>query len=133
MVVKNRRNDDLYSEIFLSENSQNVVIICHGLLCNKDFGMYPSLAQHIIEEIGVSVLRFNFSGTPPSGGCWGVNRFEEEVDDIEDIVAYSVDVLGLRVIAIIGHSKGANEVLMHAGRYRTVSKVVCIAPRFFPK
>lgn len=78
---------------------------------------------------GISSFRFDFAGNGDSEGSFQYGNYYREVDDLRAVVQY-FEHENRSVIAIIGHSKGGNVVLLYASRYNYVDKVVNISGRF---
>ncbi len=105
---------------------RGVVLIAHGFLGYKDYGMFPRLASALCER-GFLAHRFNFSH---SGMTEELETFERpdlfERDTLqkhqEDLDCV-IDAIGDRRIAgrglsmaLLGHSRGGVDVLLCAGR-----------------
>jgi dienelactone hydrolase len=52
-----------------------------------------------------------------------------QVEDVKAAVEF-LRSRGLKVVAIVGHSKGAATVLLYHAKYNDVSRVAAVAPRF---
>ena len=109
-------------------DSKHVVILCHGLNCDRNSSFLPALSQHLSSN-GFSCLRFDFSGSGDSEGEWSYSNYAGEADDLEAAVIF-LKKIGMNPIAVVGHSKAATVVLIHAATYHTVKKYVHISGRF---
>eukprot|EP01089_Gocevia_fonbrunei_P003106 TRINITY_DN12988_c0_g1_i1.p1 TRINITY_DN12988_c0_g1~~TRINITY_DN12988_c0_g1_i1.p1 ORF type:complete len:271 (+),score=50.18 TRINITY_DN12988_c0_g1_i1:43-855(+) len=114
-----------------SNTSNEVVILVHGMLGDKNNLFFPDLAAAIIRQTGRSVLRYDCrsSGVGDSEGEFDYGGYYEDVDDLRWITE-KLREEGYSISALIGHSKGANLVLMYASQYTDIPLIVPIAGRF---
>eukprot|EP00884_Botryococcus_braunii_P010915 jgi/Botrbrau1/19825/Bobra.0124s0066.1 len=108
--------------------SNEVVILCHGLADHRDSFVYPELAN-VLAASGISTLRFDFCGNGMSDGIFKYANFREEVEDVRAAVEF-LKRKGLEVVALVGHSKGAATVLLYHAKFNDIRKVAAVAPRF---
>ncbi|KAJ3689804.1 hypothetical protein LUZ61_018968 [Rhynchospora tenuis] len=107
--------------------SKKIVILCHGLRDTKEHNTVLSIAS-ALTRIGISSFRFDFSGNGESEGQFQFGNYWREVDDLHSVTSYlkkSYDI-----IAIVGHSKGGNVVLLYASKYDDVKMVINASARF---
>ena len=134
---------------------RNCALLCHGMLHHRDGFFFPALTRGLLQHCSSTVqhvFRFDFSGHGgDSAGLFEYGGYERMIGEIESAVAFlqrsesqeSTDSagavgLGLNVSLLLGHSMGANCVLMHASRHASESSsssssiplVVAVAPRF---
>jgi pimeloyl-ACP methyl ester carboxylesterase len=129
-------------------SSNGVVVMCHGLLSHRDHNFAPALAAELCRALRCAVYRFDFrveaSPLEPTHR-YRFCGFDDDVDDIMAAVACLARV-GLVSWCVLGHSRGANDVLMYAAQHPTVQglgdesalvpaamphvRVVAVAPRF---
>eukprot|EP00922_Rhytidocystis_sp_ex-Travisia-forbesii_P050622 GHVS01075215.1.p1 GENE.GHVS01075215.1~~GHVS01075215.1.p1 ORF type:complete len:357 (-),score=130.58 GHVS01075215.1:76-1044(-) len=105
-----------------------VAILCHGLFCSKNH----HLLLHLAANLPLATVRFDFHGNGQSGGDedWNFGGYQTEVDqDIRSVVLF-LRSKQLKVVALIGHSRGANNALLYAIRYDDIPLVVAIASRY---
>ncbi|KAJ1940714.1 hypothetical protein FBU59_003727 [Linderina macrospora] len=101
-----------------------VFIICHGLLDTKHAPLFTGL-QEMLPYASVS---FDFRGSGHSTGITNYGNYLEEAEDIKHMVEYvnsgKLDAMAggrqLRVIGIIGHSKGGSSMFLFAAKYQTL-------------
>ncbi|KAG8367230.1 hypothetical protein BUALT_Bualt16G0051000 [Buddleja alternifolia] len=105
--------------------SDGIVIMCHGFLCTKDQPIIVNLAV-ALENAGISVFRFDFTGNGESDGSFQFSNYYKEVEDIRAVTEY-FGVLNRKIIAILGHSKGASIVLLYASKYHDVDAVINVS------
>jgi pimeloyl-ACP methyl ester carboxylesterase len=119
-TVKNSSKEKLSLKFTIKdENSRDLIILCHGLFHTKDSVFLP----YLDEKLPYNTLSFDFSGNGESEGVFSLGEYHKEVDDIHAVVDHA-DRLGYRVIALIGHSKGANDVLLYSAKYGNVPIIV---------
>eukprot|EP00879_Flechtneria_rotunda_P025190 GHRR01026757.1.p1 GENE.GHRR01026757.1~~GHRR01026757.1.p1 ORF type:complete len:175 (+),score=51.32 GHRR01026757.1:1707-2231(+) len=63
-------------------------------------------------------------------GAWLCGRNRSEAEDLRCAKQALEQQMGRRVIAMIGHSKGATDVLLYAAKYDDVPCAVSLAARF---
>jgi len=93
-------------------------------MATKDLLFLPSLS----EKLPYNNLRFDFEGNGQSTGKFSIGGFKSEVDQIKTVVDWARNS-GYIPLALIGHSKGANEVLMYSVVHGDVPLTVSIAGR----
>ncbi|XP_062101318.1 putative uncharacterized protein YDL057W [Humulus lupulus] len=108
--------------------SKELVILCHGFQSSKERIPMVNLAA-ALEKKGISAFRFDFAGNGESEGSFQYGNYRREADDLRD-VAQHFNEKNLDIIAIIGHSKGGNVVLLYAAKHNDIHTVVNISGRF---
>lgn len=112
--------------------SGDAVLLLHGLFSHHDHNFAPALAARLASELRLTVLRFSFRyGADPTEPNYrfAFPGFADDVDDVHAAVA-TLAAAGLRVVAVVGHSKGANVALMVAPDLPAVRCVAALAPRY---
>ncbi len=113
----------------------SAILICHGMLSNKDSRKHSHFAQ-ILCERGYLVLRFDFSFVGESGGKLSELSYSGEVKDLESAVAF-VRQKTQGPIGLLGSSMGGAIALLYAAedpRVRAVAAMACVArPDAFSK
>lgn len=109
-------------------SSKNLVILCHGFQATKDDSILVDLADAITKE-GISAFRFDFSGNGESDGEFQYGSYRKEAADLRSVVLHFSEQK-YDIIALIGHSKGGNAVLLYASKYHDVPAIVNISGRF---
>jgi pimeloyl-ACP methyl ester carboxylesterase len=98
----------------------SVVLLLHGLLSNKDHNFAPLLADTLSRTLGVHTYRVALRTGPSPEEPEARYRFCGFEEDIDDALC-AADMLekrGLRVVAVVGHSRGGNIALMYGARRR---------------
>lgn len=104
--------------------SNLLCIICHGTLVDKDLLFLP----HLSDSLTTNCLRFDHQGNGESQGEFTIGGFQREAGDIRDVVHWARRE-GYRPVALIGHSKGGNNVLIYDAIYSDVPLIVPISAR----
>ncbi len=108
---------------------RGVVVVVHGFLGYKDYGMFPAVAQWLCER-GFVVHRFNYSH---SGMTRTIETFERpDLFERDTWMKHQTDLDGViraidrgelpggalngRPLVLLGHSRGGVDVLLCAGR-----------------
>ncbi|KAI8319118.1 alpha/beta-hydrolase [Martensiomyces pterosporus] len=116
-----------------------VFVICHGLLDTK----YAPLFQGLQKMLPFASIAFDFRGNGHSSGETNYGNYSEEADDIKQVVDYvnsqkmEAKVQGspgkLRVVGIVGHSKGGSSMFLFAHKYQHICPplLINISARFW--
>ncbi|KAH7647152.1 alpha beta hydrolase [Cryptosporidium bovis] len=110
------------------KNSPKTAIVCHGLFSSKENRLCQTIAKHM----NINVVRFDFRGNGDSEGLesWSFGDYHAEVnEDLRMVVEYLRN-LDLDVKVLVGHSRGAVEVLMYSWLYDDVDIIISISARF---
>jgi len=103
-----------------------IVVVCHGLFCNKE----NRLVRVLCERIPINCVRFDFHGNGDSGGFdeWSFGGYNGDVThDLRPLVTL-LRLRNYEVVALIGHSRGGNEVLMYSMKYDDVPLIFVATP-----
>lgn len=109
--------------------SDDVGIVCHGFASTRESGVVTVIAKGL-NQAGISSFRFDFSGNGDSEGTFEFGNYAREVEDIRVVSEYCRNVLKKNIVALIGHSKGGNDVILYAAKYDDIPKVVNVSGRF---
>jgi pimeloyl-ACP methyl ester carboxylesterase len=119
--------------------TSGTLLIAHGFMGYKDYGMFPYLARRV-NEVGWATVRFNFSH---SGMTRRIETFERpdlfELDtwnrqdlDLQCLLAAirtgelpEVDATG--PVVLLGHSRGGVASILSAGRGAPFDAVIAVA------
>lgn len=82
-----------------------------------------------LAEAGVTTFRFDFSGNGESEGEFEYGNYWQEVEDLRAAVEFWTSK-GSKVIAVAGHSKGGNCVVLYASKYHDPPCVINMSGRF---
>ncbi|CAM0954266.1 unnamed protein product [Alopecurus aequalis] len=127
VLISNKLGEKLVG-LLHEASSKELVILCHGLQATKNDSILIDLAAALASE-GVNVCRFDFSGNGESEGVFQYGNYRKEADDLRSVVSYFLEQK-YDIIALVGHSKGGNAVLLYASMYHDVTVIVNISGRF---
>ncbi|KAJ1400675.1 Serine aminopeptidase, S33 [Sesbania bispinosa] len=127
VIIPNKYGNKLVG-ILHEAGTIEIVILCHGLRASKEDNIMVTLAA-ALENAGISSFRFDFSGNGESEGSFEFGNFWREVDDLHAVTQHFHEA-NRTVAAIIGHSKGANAVLLYASKYHDIKTVVNLSGRY---
>ncbi|MED6174011.1 hypothetical protein PIB30_064924 [Stylosanthes scabra] len=127
VIIPNNHGNKLVG-ILHDSGTTEIVILCHGFQSSKEHSIMVNLAV-ALQNAGISAFRFDFSGNGESEGSFDFANYWGEVDDIHS-VAQHFRLENRTVSAIIGHSKGANAVLLYASKYHDIKTVVNLSGRY---
>ncbi|KAM7252640.1 hypothetical protein ACFE04_008149 [Oxalis oulophora] len=127
VVVENFNGEKLVG--FLHETgSKQLVIVCHGFRSTKERIPMLSIAAAFHTK-GITAFRFDFAGNGESEGTFQYGNYRREAQDLRAVVQH-FHRNNREVIALIGHSKGGNVVLLYASMYNDVRTIVNLSGRF---
>ncbi|KAJ7966424.1 alpha/beta-Hydrolases superfamily protein [Quillaja saponaria] len=126
-MIQNYHGEKLVG-ILHDAGSMELAIVCHGFQSSKERIPMVNLAA-ALEKDGVTAFRFDFAGNGESDGSFQYGNYYREADDLRTVVQYFREKKYV-IIAIVGHSKGGNVVLLYASKYNDVPTVVNISGRF---
>lgn len=121
-TIEGSRGNPIYGTMHSpNERAKGVVLLAHGFMGYKEYGMFPWLAQQFA-ELGYIAHRFNFSHSgmlPGDGPFERVKLFEQatwnrQVEDIEILVS-AVKKPDMPLY-LFGHSRGGVSTLLSLGR-----------------
>lgn len=99
-------------------------LFAHCFTCSKDLTAATNISR-ALTNIGIGVLRFDFTGLGESAGDFAATNFSSNVDDLVAAAAFLVrDYAAPKLL--IGHSLGGAAVLHAATRVPDVAAVVTI-------
>ena len=106
----------------------DLVIMCHGLNADKNFPLLTELADQLHRQ-GIATLEFDFNGHGESEGRFSEMTIPNEIEDLEQVLAYAQDLRFVDNIALVGHSQGAVVAAMVAGKHPDdIKALVLLAP-----
>ncbi|XP_027919381.1 uncharacterized protein LOC114177960 isoform X1 [Vigna unguiculata] len=121
VIIPNKHGNKLVG-ILHESGTQEIVILCHGLRASKENFIMTNLAA-ALDNAGISSFRFDFTGNGESEGSFEFGSYWREAEDIR-AVAQHFQETNRTVIAIVGHSKGANAALLYASKYHDTKTIV---------
>ncbi|XP_024182144.1 uncharacterized protein LOC112187538 isoform X1 [Rosa chinensis] len=127
VVITNRHGEKLVG-LLHETGSKELVILCHGARSHKGDNIMTKLALALKKE-GISAFCFDFAGNGESEGTFQFGQYWREVDDLHAVVQHFSGT-NHTVSAILGHSKGGDEVLLYASKYGDVRTVVNVSGRY---
>jgi putative redox protein len=99
-------------------------VFAHCFTCGKD-GFAAARISRALNEHGIAVLRFDFTGLGESGGDFSNTTFSSNVDDLVHAADYLRDNFAAPSI-LIGHSLGGAAVLAATSRIPETRAVATI-------
>ncbi|KAL7136764.1 hypothetical protein ABFS83_10G052700 [Erythranthe nasuta] len=127
IIILNKRREKLVGVLHETESPQ-IVVLCHGFRSSKESKLVVNLAR-VLEEEGISAFRFDFHGNGESEGSFQYGNYSSEVEDLRAVIEYFTGI-NRSTVAIVGHSKGGNVVLLYASKYHDIGAVVNISGRY---
>ncbi|KAG8376154.1 hypothetical protein BUALT_Bualt09G0033700 [Buddleja alternifolia] len=127
ITIQNKRGENLIG-VFHDTGSAKIVVLCHGFQSSKENNTMVNLATDLENE-GISAFRFDFSGNGESEGSFQYGNYSSEAEDLRAVIEYFTGV-NRSTVAVLGHSKGGNVVLLYASKYHDISAVVNVSGRY---
>jgi alpha-beta hydrolase superfamily lysophospholipase len=112
-VVPSRDGLRLKVRCWLTARPRGMVVVAHGL--GDHAGAYAQLAEGVGERLGVDFIALDFRGHGRSPGRRGVvRRYDDLVEDLGAIVAWTRNRNPGLPLFVLGHSNGGQVVLRMA-------------------
>ena len=125
---KGKLNARLYQPDLKPGERCDLVILCHGLNADQNFPLLLEVADQLHRQ-GIATLEFDFNGHGKSEGRFSEMTIPNEIEDLEQVLAYAQDLRFVDDIALVGHSQGAVVAAMVAGKHpEDIKAVVLLAP-----
>ncbi len=125
--IKNAHNEKL-DYTYHEGKGNRIVVIGHGVTGNKDRPALIALAEGLA-DVGISALRFSFSGNGDSDGKFIDSTITKEVADLGSVL----DVLTDRKICYVGHSMGGAVGVLRAASDERIEALVSLAGMVYTK
>ncbi len=107
-----------------NSRTRDLLVIGHGVTGNKDRPLIMALAESVENE-GLSVLRFSFSGNGFSGGDFRDCTISKEVEDLKAVVS-AAEANGYKV-TYAGHSMGGAVGVLAAANDDRIRNLISLA------
>lgn len=125
VFFKGSQGDDLAARLDPANGPVKAyALFAHCFTCTKDIFAAGRIAKSLNQH-GISVLRFDFTGLGASGGDFANTNFSSNVEDLIRAADFMRDHYEAPRI-LIGHSLGGAAVLSAAGQIEDVSAVITI-------
>ncbi|MCS1407772.1 MAG: 2-succinyl-6-hydroxy-2,4-cyclohexadiene-1-carboxylate synthase [Verrucomicrobia subdivision 3 bacterium] len=111
-----------YTHHTASRDSQNLVIIGHGVTGNKDRPFVVALANGLAAA-GIPALRISFSGNGDSEGEFTDSNISKEVADLGAVI----DKMADKTVTYVGHSMGGAVGALRASQDERIQFLVSLA------
>ncbi|SDZ27325.1 putative redox protein [Jannaschia faecimaris] len=108
----------------------STALMAHCFTCGKDIPAARRIATRLA-DMGIAVLRFDFTGLGHSKGEFENTSFSTNISDLVAAAA-ALDARGMDVDLLIGHSLGGAAVLRAAHEIPSVKAVATIGAPFEP-
>ena len=102
-----------------------VAIFSHCFTCTKDLKAIVRISRRLA-ELGIAVLRFDFTGLGDSSGSFSDSNFDTNCDDVRSAIDYIEREIGLPEL-LIGHSLGGAAMMTVAAEVESVRALATIA------
>ena len=113
-----------------SETHRATALFAHCFTCSKDLNAVSRIAR-ALNDAGIAVLRFDFTGLGESGGEFADSSFSTNISDVVDASHWLARELGGPDI-LIGHSLGGTAMLAAARDIPSAKAVATIGSPAMP-
>ncbi|KAL8160871.1 hypothetical protein V2J09_012360 [Rumex salicifolius] len=127
VIIPNKIGEKLVG-ILHDTGSKDIVVVCHGFTSSKNDKTMVNLATGLEAE-GITAFRFDFSGNGESEGSFAYGNYAKEADEIDAVVQH-FNGANRVVTAVVGHSKGGDDVILYASKFHDVRAIVNLSGRF---
>lgn len=126
IVFKNLEGHDLKARLDVPIDGEVLAyaLFAHCFTCSKDLKAVQNISRTLNQE-GIAVLRFDFTGLGESQGDFSDSNFSSNVSDLIQAAQFLEDNYAAPQL-LIGHSLGGAAVLMAAGKLESVKAVATI-------
>lgn len=125
VTFKNQQGQILVGYIdFYSKAHPHFALFAHCFTCSKDLKAIRTMAQQLA-ELGINVLRFDFTGLGNSEGSFEDTHFSSNIEDLVSACEYLAEHYNPPQL-LIGHSLGGAAVLAAASKIPSAKAVVTI-------
>lgn len=132
ITFKNKDGQSLSAKMELPDNQEahNYAVFAHCFTCNKNLSAVRNIAR-ALNDAGIGVLRFDFTGLGESEGEFSDTNFSSNVDDLVQAAAYLEENYNAPTL-IIGHSLGGAAVYFAAEKIQSIRAVASIGAPLSP-
>eukprot|EP01057_Protomagalhaensia_wolfi_P001033 Protomagalhaensia_wolfi_Nauph_80__1032@NODE_159_length_3373_cov_32_161368_g120_i0_p2_GENE_NODE_159_length_3373_cov_32_161368_g120_i0NODE_159_length_3373_cov_32_161368_g120_i0_p2_ORF_typecomplete_len280_score59_53Hydrolase_4/PF12146_8/2e12BAAT_C/PF08840_11/1_2e08Peptidase_S9/PF00326_21/2_7e07Abhydrolase_1/PF00561_20/6_7e06DUF1749/PF08538_10/0_00063DUF1749/PF08538_10/48Abhydrolase_2/PF02230_16/0_00056UPF0227/PF05728_12/0_00016DLH/PF01738_18/0_00076Abhydrolase_5/PF12695_7/0_23Abhydrolase_5/PF12695_ len=105
------------------------IVLCHGVFSYRKNRLFETIMAHCpLNSLSFDFLKAaNSEGNPQE---WSLGDYDREAEvDVRGIVLKMREA-GLNVVALFGHSRGANVILMYGYKFDDVPFLVSLAARY---
>lgn len=130
---KNKEGHKLAARLDLPDNTHphSYAIFAHCFTCNKDLKAVGNVAR-ALNNAGIAVLRFDFTGLGQSEGEFGETNFSSNVHDLHDAASWLSENHEAPEL-LIGHSLGGAAVIFAAAKMDSVRAVAVVGAPSSPE
>lgn len=87
----------------IETKGRKLALILHGTMGHKDYLFQRRLAHRLLMDS----FRFDFRGNHETGGTWKQGALEEDLEDLNAVVAYLKSKYSYEIELVVGHSRGS--------------------------
>ena len=97
------------------------VVFVHGTLSDRNHNFVPELCAKIVKEIGCATYRYDSRFGPSEEEPEHRYKFSGYADDVDDLkhVIFGLQLAGFEIFCLVGHSRGANDIMLLAAEEST--------------
>lgn len=127
VTFENKNGNKLVGRLQFPENQnpKAFAIFAHCFTCGKNLKVIREIST-AITELGIAVLRFDFTGLGQSEGEFGDTNFSHDVEDLIEASKF-LEKNYQAPSLIVGHSLGGTAALFAAKKLETIKAIATIA------
>ncbi|MEM1324481.1 MAG: alpha/beta fold hydrolase [Bacteroidota bacterium] len=128
----NTQNEQLSARLDMpvSEHPHTFAVFAHCFTCNKNLNAVRNISR-ALNQAGIAVLRFDFTGLGDSEGAFEETNFTSNVDDLVLACQYITEHYQAPEL-IVGHSLGGAAVICAAAQVDSIKAIATIGAPFAP-
>lgn len=111
-------------ELPVNQHPHSYAVFAHCFTCNKNLTAVRNISR-ALNQSGIAVLRFDFTGLGESEGDFADTNFTSNVDDLEAAADYLTEHYQAPTL-LVGHSLGGAAVIHVADRLPSVKAIATI-------
>lgn len=124
---KNKNDDELVGRLQFPETQhpKAFAIFAHCFTCGKNLKVVREISK-ALSDLGIAVLRFDFTGLGQSGGEFEDTNFSHDVEDLIEASKFLEEEYEAPSL-LIGHSLGGTAALFASEKIESIKAIVTIA------
>ncbi|MEM9884615.1 MAG: alpha/beta fold hydrolase [Bacteroidota bacterium] len=118
-------------DVPINQHPHTFAVFAHCFTCNKNLSAVRNISR-ALNQAGIAVLRFDFTGLGESEGDFSDTNFTSNVEDLIEACQYLKQHYQAPEL-IVGHSLGGAAVICAAEQVASIKAIASIAAPFAPK
>ena len=118
--IQNRKGEQLatYIDFPNHQKPKQFALFAHCFTCNSQLNAVRNISRALNNK-GIAVIRFDFTGLGKSEGDFSTSHFEANVEDLLDVNHYLTEHYQAPQL-IVGHSLGGSAAIVAASKLNNI-------------